>query len=237
MEELCEVNSIIWKWKTKGDYQLPMNHYEETFDTWNKIASHYEDKFMYIDLYNESYDAVCAYMEKENTAVLEIGCGPGNITKYLLSKRPDLSIFGIDIAPNMIELAQKNNPSARFEVMDSRGISKLTSTYDAIVCGFCIPYLSAKDCEQLISDSADLLTENGLIYVSFVEGDPSNSGFQVGSSGDRIYFHFHELNHLESQLAKNKFQPLKMFRLEYKNSNNELDIHTVLIAKKQGEYQ
>ena len=209
-----------------------MSHYKETFETWNKIASLYEDKFMHLDLYNESYDAVCTNIEKENAAVLEIGCGPGNITKYLLSKRPDLSILGIDIAPNMIELARKNNPSARFKVMDSREISKLTTNYDAIVCGFCIPYLSPKDCEQLISDCANLLTENGLLYLSFVEGDLSNSGFQIGSSGDRIYFHFHELNHVESQLGKNKLQPLKMFRLEYKNSNNELDTHTVLIAEK-----
>ena len=42
-----------------------------------------------------------------NSKIWEIGCGPGNITKYILSKLPDLNIFGIDIAPNRIELAKK----------------------------------------------------------------------------------------------------------------------------------
>lgn len=32
--------------------------YQETFETWNKIAGLYEEKFMDLDLYNQSYDAV-----------------------------------------------------------------------------------------------------------------------------------------------------------------------------------
>jgi trans-aconitate methyltransferase len=96
-----------------------MDRYKETFETWNKVASLYEDKFMDLDLYNDSYDFICNLITKDNAKLLEIGCGPGNITKYLLSKRPDFNIFGIDIAPNMIELAKKNNPAASFAMMDS----------------------------------------------------------------------------------------------------------------------
>ena len=210
-----------------------MDHYKETFETWNKIASLYEDKFMHLDVYNETYDFLCANIEKEHATVLEIGCGPGNITKYLLSKRRDLSIFGIDIAPKMIELARKNNPTARFEVMDSRDISKLNTFYDAIVCGFCLPYLSPKDCEKLIFYNANLLNKNGLIYLSFVEGDSINSGFQVGSSGDRTYFYFHDLDCIKEQLNKNNFLLIKTFKIDYAKSKNEIDTHTVLIAQKQ----
>ncbi|MFN8864488.1 MAG: class I SAM-dependent methyltransferase [Flavobacteriales bacterium] len=93
----------------------PMNKYEETFETWNNIASLYQDKFMGLDLYNETYDFICNTIDKPHAKVLEIGCGPGNITKYLLSKRPDFDIFGIDIAPNMVELARQNNPKSDTE--------------------------------------------------------------------------------------------------------------------------
>ena len=80
--------------------------YKETFDTWNKVAKLYQEKFMDLDLYDDTYDTFCAELPIENATILEIGCGPGNITKYLLNKRPDFRIEGIDISPNMIELAK-----------------------------------------------------------------------------------------------------------------------------------
>ena len=62
----------------------------------NKLAKMYQDKFMNVDLYSESFDLFCNAIQKENATILEIACGPGNITKYLLNKRPDFNILGID---------------------------------------------------------------------------------------------------------------------------------------------
>lgn len=59
-------------------------------------------------------------MTNDSAAIVEVACGPGNITKYLLNKRPGFKIGGIDLAPNMVELAKVNNPTASFQVMDSR---------------------------------------------------------------------------------------------------------------------
>lgn len=209
------------------------NRYSETFETWNKVALLYQEKFMDLDLYNETYDFICSSLNKPNSKILEIGCGPGNITKYILSKRPDLDIFGIDIAPNMIDLAKINNPNANFAIMDSREISKMETKYDGIICGFCLPYLSQTDAENLIFDAKNLLVNNGLIYISFVEGDPKKSDFQIGSSGDRSYFYYHTLDKLKTQLLDNSFEDLKTFTVEYVKSETEIDIHTILTAKKK----
>jgi SAM-dependent methyltransferase len=209
-----------------------MNRYNETFETWDKIASLYQDKFMDQDLYNDTYDFICNTIKKSNANILEIGCGPGNITKYLLFKRPDFEIFGIDIAPKMIEFAQKNNPSASFKVMDIRKISELKESYDAIVCGFCLPYLSQKDSEKLFYDSCNLLNNQGLLYLSFVEGDPDKSDFKVGISGDRVYFYFHKLSDIIEQLTENHFENIKVVKVEYPTSQNEIDIHTIITANK-----
>jgi len=214
-------------------YNTTMDRYTETFETWNKIASLYQDRFMDLDLYNETYDFVCDSIDKASPKILEIGCGPGNITKYLLSKRPDFDIFGIDIAPNMIELASRNNPKAHFAVMDNREIAAIKTKYDAIVCGFCLPYLSLADSRKLISDCYDLLNENGLVYMSFVEGDPGRSDFQTGSDGDRIYFYFYNLEDLKTQFVRNNFEELQVFKVEYKKSETQNDIHTIVTAKKK----
>jgi len=209
-----------------------MDKYKETFETWNRVASIYQEKFMKFDLYNDTYDFICSSIDKPNAKILEIGCGPGNITHYLLSKRPDFDIFGIDIAPNMIELAKQNNPTAHFAIMDTREINNLTTKYDAIIGGFCLPYLSQSECNELISNSYNLLNDNGLIYLSFVEGETDKSDFKSGSAG-RVYFNYHKLDNITSQLKSFKFEEMKTFKLKYKVSETEFDIHTVLVAKKR----
>ncbi len=208
-----------------------MNNYEETQQTWNKVASLYQEKFMNLDLYNETYDLICNSIKNPHAKILEIGCGPGNITKYLLSKRPDFDVFGIDVAPNMIVLAKENNPTSTFSVMDCRQINELETKYDGIVCGFCLPYLSPADCTKFINDCYHLLDENGLIYISFVEGETSESGFKVASTGDRSYFYFYNVEEITRQLKENKFDDIQLFKVVYNRSATEKEIHIIVIAR------
>lgn len=90
-----------------------MDRYQETFKTWDKIAQIYEDKFMGLDLYNDTYDIFCNLISKNNPYILEIGCGPGNITQYLLAKNPNFRITAIDNSENMIKLARKKQSHRR----------------------------------------------------------------------------------------------------------------------------
>ncbi|MCD6017365.1 MAG: methyltransferase family protein [Bacteroidetes bacterium] len=207
--------------------------YKITFTTWNKIAGIYQDKFMDLDLYNDTYDLFCERIVKRNPRILEIGCGPGNITRYLLSKRPDMNIEAIDIAPNMIELATKNNPAARFNVMDCREIDQLYGKFDAVICGFCMPYLSQKDCEKLIRDSAGLLNPEGILYLSTIEGNYEDSGYEAGSSGDRSYVYYHNEEHLTRQLTENKFEVIDVIRKKYAKTPEIISTHLIFIACKK----
>jgi 2-polyprenyl-3-methyl-5-hydroxy-6-metoxy-1,4-benzoquinol methylase len=212
-----------------------MDRYKETFETWNKVAELYQDKFMNLDFYDDTYDTYCEQIVKVNPAILEIGCGPGNITKYLLNKRPDFKIEAIDISPKMIALAKTNNPQANFKVMDSREIDSLVTKFDAVICGFCLPYLSESDCSKLIKDCNNILADNGIIYLSFVEGDYKNSGYQTASSGDRIYFYYHSLDHLNKELNVNNFESVKLFHKQYKKKDGAEEAHTIIIAKQANE--
>ncbi len=126
-----------------------MDDFVETYNTWNEIAEIYEQKFMNFPLYNETYDFFCKELTP-HANVLEIGCGPGNITNYIWNKRNDLQIDGTDIAPSMIDLAKKNNPSCKFTVSDIRNYNSLSNNYRGIIAGFCLPYLSIREITNLI---------------------------------------------------------------------------------------
>ncbi|NOQ73706.1 MAG: methyltransferase domain-containing protein [Crocinitomix sp.] len=207
-----------------------MDKYEITFKTWDKVAQMYQDKFMDMDLYNDSYDAFCDLLT-ENAHILELGCGPGNITKYLLTKRPDLQLLVTDIAPNMLALAQKNNPTAEFQILDCRKINELERQFDAVLCGFALPYLSQKDCEKLMRDSFELLRKNGLVFLSALEGEYSKSGFETGKTGDQCYVYYHQEKTLKDQMHRSGFEVIHSFRIAYPKGD-EIDIHLVLIGRK-----
>lgn len=201
-------------------------------DIFNKLASAYQDKFMDVSLYHDTFDIFCNNIKNKNADILELACGPGNITQYLLSKRPDFKLLGTDLAPNMIELAKINNPSAQFQLLDSRDIRKLNKTYDAIMCGFILPYLSKEDAIQLIKDAAFILNSDGAIYISTMEDDYSKSGFKKGSTGDEIYMHFHQADYLTEALIEAGFTIIDVQRKTYPAADNSTVVDLILIAKK-----
>lgn len=209
-----------------------MDHKKETQDTWNQIADLYQSKFMDMDYYNASYDAFCNALPQANAKVLELGCGPGNVSKYLLTKLPNLSLLGIDIAPNMIQLAKQNNPTANFEVRDVMSIGELNDTYDGIIAGFCLPYVSNEECPTLINTCYHLMNEKGICYLSFVEGDPSESCYKLGSNGLRTYFYYHLLSTLKTLATQSGFKSSETMKINYPIKDHQFDIHTVLLLKK-----
>lgn len=211
-----------------------MNRTKATITTYDALAKAYQDKFMDLDLYDDTYDAFCSLMRQSSPSILEIGCGPGNITRYLLSKRPDFSILGIDLAPNMIKLARQNNPSAEFEVMDCRNIETIHTKFNGIVCGFCLPYLSKTESAQLISDAATLLKDDGLLYLSFIEDQYEKSGMETSSNGQyQMYVYCHESEYLLKALQDHLFETCSIIRKNYPKPNQQEAVHTIIIAKKK----
>ena len=63
---------------------------------------------------------------------LDLGCGPGNIAKQLELCGKDISVTGIDLSEEMIELARRNVTSATFYCHDIRDIEFKEKSFDAI---------------------------------------------------------------------------------------------------------
>jgi trans-aconitate methyltransferase len=211
-----------------------MDNYKTTFDTWNKLAHNYQDKFMDLDLYDDTYNIFCGLITNPNATVFEIGCGPGNITKYLLNKRPDFKIDATDVVPNMVKLAQENNPEVMCSVLDCRELNTVTKKYDAIMCGFCMPYLSKDDCIKLINDAANILNSGGILYFSAIEDNYSKSTYETSSDGQHTMFiYYHEEKYLQAALKTNHFKEVIVKRKHYEKANGTTSTHIIFIAKKE----
>ncbi len=187
---------------------------------------------MHLELYNSTFDYLCTLLPKA-AQLLELGCGPSNITRYLLNKRPDLNIVATDIAPNMVQLARKNNPAADCRVLDCRQLCQEgAGRYQALVCGFCIPYLSEKDCDKLLADSYRGLSGEGVLYLSFAPGAGEKSGYLTSSSGLRTYFHYYSIKDIRNMLTQHSFQILAENNFLF-SRNGQDEQHYVVFAQKR----
>ncbi|MCL1046790.1 class I SAM-dependent methyltransferase [Shewanella electrodiphila] len=182
-----------------------MDKVNETVSTFNKMAQKYQDKYMDCDLYSDSLDKLCGLIFEKQTlhrsTILEVGCGPGNVSQYLLNWRStdneklNIDIAGFDLAPAMIKLAKQNNPQCHYHVRDMRDLNDLcpqssADTFNIAICAFCIPYLEQFELTQFITDLANVLAANSLLFISFMEDDYQNSVTQESAVGDRVHIHY-----------------------------------------------
>jgi trans-aconitate 2-methyltransferase len=66
-------------------------------------------------------------------SVVDLGCGPGNLTTLLRERWPDADIRGLDSSPEMIEKARSADPSITFEVADLRTWADDAEPVDVLV--------------------------------------------------------------------------------------------------------
>ena len=210
-----------------------MHATKTAIDIFNKHAQLYQDKYMHLDLYNDTFDLFCNNIAQENAEILDVACGPGNITRYLLKKRPDFKVLGIDLSINMINLAKLNNPTAEFLMMDCREISLLDKQYNGIMCGFCLPYLSKEEAVKLIGDAVKLLKPNGVFYLSTMEENEDNtSGLKTSSTGDQMYLYYHQAEYLTNALQENNFKIIAVRHQDYPTQDGTKTTDLIILARR-----
>ncbi len=84
--------------------------------TWD--ADHY---LTYADLRGRPFVELLARVPSAAPAdVVDLGCGPGNLTRLLAGRWPDARVAGVDASPEMIEAARRDVDGVDFEVADLR---------------------------------------------------------------------------------------------------------------------
>ena len=77
-----------------------------------------------------------------------------------------------------------------------------------------LPYLNKAECATVISDCAKLLSPKGVLYLSAMEGDDDQSGFENTSfsDDDQVYIQYHQEAFLRECLSQNGFEVLHLIK-------------------------
>ena len=212
-----------------------MEKFDISVRRFDEFAEEYAQRFMDLNAYSDSIERFCDWIGNDRPRILELGCGPGNVTRLLKLRFPESQITAIDLAPNMIEIARTQVPDIDFRVMDVRDISGLDGTFNAVMCSFCLPFLSKTDASKLIADCATCLVSGGILYISTMEGDEERSGFETTSfSGDaEIYFNYHRQQDLEDSLVKSGFEIRQSKFQDYIEPDGSATTDMIFVASKK----
>jgi SAM-dependent methyltransferase len=188
----------------------------QTKEIYDKYIKEYVDKFMGLDLYADTFNHLLQLIPLA-ASVLDLGCGPGNVVKYLSSRRKDLTFLGVDIAAGMIEEAKRQNPGVCFRVMDIMDMPDVEQAFDVIVGAFCLPYLPRENVPRFFQNIKTISADNTWLYLSFMEGPALRSGWERTSftGEDKLYINYYEREKIEALLKKHHFDIECLFTKDY----------------------
>lgn len=101
--------------------------------------------------------------------VADIGCGPGWVTALLDSL--GVPVFGLDLSPGMIALAQQDYPGLRFEVGSMTALDLDDSSLGGIVSYYSTIHIPLDRLPEVFAEFHRVLAPGGQLMVVFQVGD------------------------------------------------------------------
>jgi len=188
-------------------------------DCYDKTAKAYAAKFM-DELTKKHLDRLLlrafATENKQAGKFIDLGCGPGQTTKFLFDCGIQ-DIVGTDISAEMIQTAKEINPQIPFEVADMLNLYYANKTFAAVVAFYAIVHFTEEELVRSFQEVRRILKEKGEFLFSFHVGDQV---VQVNDFLDHpvsIDFHFFETNKVVQLLTQNGFETIDVIeRQAYK---------------------
>lgn len=178
-----------------------------TIQSFHETAPAYESRFMDCSGYAQDLSAFCGLLAP-GARILDLGCGPGNVARFVLDARPDVKVLGVDAASAMLERFRKNVPEAEARTCDLRDVAGLCGSFDAALASFCLPFLGQDEAAELLRAVGRLVVPQGVLYLSTMQG--RGGGFERTSFGGErdFYFNYFERTFLDDTLATAGFEVL-----------------------------
>lgn len=157
---------------------------------WDARADRYLDLFRHeLDGKPFDRDVLDAFADRmpRGGRVVDAGCGPcGHVTGLLAGC--GLEVLGIDLSPRCIELARREQPACRFEVMDQRtlDLDRIDGPLDGLVSYYSLHDQPKAGLADTLAAWAAAIQPGGRLLVVAKEGtadgvvdDPLGSGIRV----------------------------------------------------------
>lgn len=155
---------------------------------WNIIHTNYDRETIVVDNWLDEFSNI---IDNCNGPILDLGCGSGNNTLYLINKGK--TVYAVDQSENAIKNIKKNFP----EVIESRilnmldGIDYPENKFSIVIADLSLHYFSIKNTRRILYDINRILTSEGHLLIRLNSINDVNHG---AGSGEEIEHHLFRTN-------------------------------------------
>lgn len=163
--------------------------------------------------------------------VLDIGSGPGNGAKHI--KESGFRVIGIDLTPEMIEIAKEKAPGIEFESMDMRDLKFSDNKFDGLLVAYSLIHIPTEEVLETLKGFRRILKPGGYALIIVQKGEPDKMVDEPLAPGEQMFFNFFTENRLSDLLKEAEFE---MVFLGTHRTTDELSMSDSIvytIARKQ----
>ena len=167
------------------------------------------------------------FFKRENLKkILDLGCGTGRHTIYLLKN--DFEVYGCDASESALKIAKEIIKNAEFKKCDMTFLPYENNFFDGILCHFVIQHGKIEQIKKAISEIHRVLRKDGTLYLSVpsvkhpeyftgeeIEPQTKINIDAIDGNAPHHYFTEDELKRLF-----NKFKIIKLEHVEFPSERN-----------------
>ena len=180
---------------------------------WDNIHKEYKREEIMFDDWLNMFSKI---IENCKTPILDLGCGSGNNTLFLINKSKE--VIPCDQSINAIKNINNNFPEVKdarcFNMLDGMPFSD--NSFDVIIADLCLHYFKSSDTKKILMEIRRILTGNGTILARLNSINDVNHGANEGKMIENNLFETsdHRLKRFFTEDDINYF--FKDFDIKYK---------------------
>jgi len=130
-------------------------------EDWNSV---YEKKGIFQKMPSERVvRAAGLFRQKGLSRVLDLGCGTGRHTRYLLDNGFD--VYGCDSSQEALEIVRERIPEAPFERCDMTSLPYEDGFFEGIICNHVIQHGRKADSAKAVAEMHRVLAGGGYLFL------------------------------------------------------------------------
>lgn len=150
-----------------------MNPQEKVLHCYNQVAEDYAVE-RWDELSKKHIDRLLltefASANKDEGLCADFGCGPGQTTKFLYDHGLE-NIIGIDLSPEMVNVARRLSPQIKFETGDLLNIAYPAGALGSVLAFYAIVHFTPDQVKTCFGEISRVLKTGGDFLFSFHVGD------------------------------------------------------------------